>query len=407
MPPADSRPAWPEAITPHIGMAVQGDQRFPRPALEAEFDSALTRGNGGTLFGLRRIGKSSEAVACAQRLGHMGYKVIAEDVQGKTSEAELLCAVLGQMRAYNFGDRVLQWISNDSAIAAGTREAIKLFSTNTGDIQAYFGPIAASIKRAFEGSNEKVVLMIDELPWLCRSILQGDASAGRSRVDVLLAALRGWRGAGMRMLLMGSIGLVGLGREYQLDLSHLNDLTPLAVPPLDLAEAQALVRALAVGGQITGWTAAHTDVLLEESAAFYPAIVQRGFEKVTIGGKAARLDRIPDIFADHVRPDLDAAFFQQFDNRVQRYRTLGTPLADLLPSILDTVLASTAPVAREALKTRAGAEVEDADLGDALHILREDGFLALRIARDGAQHWRVASSLVTLWRQQRRGGTPR
>lgn len=82
---ADSQPKWPQAITPHIGMAVHGGQRFPRPALEAEFDSAMTRSNGGTLFRLRRIGKSSEAMACAQRLQHMGYKVIAEDVQGLNS----------------------------------------------------------------------------------------------------------------------------------------------------------------------------------------------------------------------------------------------------------------------------------------------------------------------------------
>lgn len=318
-----------------------------------------------------------------------------------------MCAVLGQMRTHKFGDRVLQWIADNSAIAAGAREAIKLFSTTTGDIQDYFGVIAATITRALAGQDDKVVLIIDELPWLCRSILQADTSTGRSRVDVLLAALRGWRGAGMRMLLMGSIGLVGLGREYQLDLSHLNDLTPLTVPPLDPEEAQALVNALAVGGKITGWTAAHTDILLEESAAFYPAILQRGFEKVTLGGRAAALDRIPDIFADHVRPELDAAFFQQFDNRVQRYRTLRKPLDAVLPLLLDTVLVATAPVSREVLQTRAGAEVEDADLGDALHILREDGFLALRIAHDGTQHWRAASSLVTLWRQQRRGGAPR
>jgi hypothetical protein len=59
-------PGWPKAITPHVGTAVQGEKRFPCPVLEAEFDSVLTRGNGGTLFGLRRIGKSSEAMACAQ-----------------------------------------------------------------------------------------------------------------------------------------------------------------------------------------------------------------------------------------------------------------------------------------------------------------------------------------------------
>lgn len=379
--------------------------RFPRPELEAEFDSALTRTNGGTLFGLRRTGKSSEAVACAERLRGLGEKVIEEDAQGKTSEAELLCAVLGQLRVQGISDRLLKFISSDSAVPAGVREAIKLLTPNTGEVQAYFAPVAAAIQRALADQKEKIVLIIDELPWLCRSILQADAQTGRRRIDVLLAALRGWRAAGMRMLLMGSIGLVGLGREYKLDLSHLNDLIPLSVPPLEPDEAEALVRALAAGGTITGWTDEHTQVLLAESVAFYPAILQRGFEKVTIGGKAAALARFPDIFAVKVRPDLDAAFFQQFDTRLHRYDTLDAPLPRVLPQLLESVLPAAAPVSREELRASVGAEIEEADLGDALNILKEDGFLTPRIERNGYQTWRAASTLVTAWRNQRRGGS--
>ncbi|MBI3799436.1 MAG: hypothetical protein HY268_21020 [Deltaproteobacteria bacterium] len=396
---------WPQKITPHIGQAVRGEMRFPRPELEAEFDSALTRTNGGMLFGLRRTGKSSEAAACAERLRGLGKKVIEEDAQGKTSEAELLCAILGQLRVQGISDRLLQFISSDSAIPAGVREAIKLLTPNTGEVQTYFAPVAAAIQRALAAHGETTVLIIDELPWLCRSILQADAQAGRRRVDVLLAALRGWRAAGMRMLLMGSIGLVGLGREYKLDLSHLNDLLPLSVPPLESDEAEALVRALAAGGNITGWTDDHTQALLAESAAFYPSLLQRGFEKVTIGGKAAALARFPDIFADKVRPDLDAAFFQQFDNRVHRYDTLVDPLPRILPRLLEIVLASTVPIAHETLKTSVGEKTYEADLGDALNILREDGFLTPRIEKNGYQTWRAASTLVTAWRNQRRGGS--
>jgi hypothetical protein len=108
-------------------------------------------------------------------------------------------------------------------------------------------------------------------------------------------------------------------------MSHLDDLTPLSVPPLEPEEAEAFVQALAAGGNISGWTDDHTRALLDESVALYASILQRGFEKVTIGGKSAALDRFPDIFALKVRPDLDAAFFQQFDNRVRQYRRSATP----------------------------------------------------------------------------------
>ncbi|MBM4257751.1 MAG: hypothetical protein FJ147_17900 [Deltaproteobacteria bacterium] len=400
-------PTWPEKVTPHIGQAVRGEMRFPRAELEAEFDSALTRTNGGMLFGLRRTGKSSEAVACAERLRKLGKKVIEEDAQGKTSEAELLCAILGQLQVQGIGGRLLRFISGDSAIPAGVREAIKLLTpSNIGDVQAYFGPIAAAIQRALAAHDEKPVLIVDELPWLCRSILQADSQTGRRRVDVLLAALRGWRAAGMRMLLMGSIGLVGLGREYKLDLSHLNDLTPLSVPPLEPEEAEALVRALAAGGNISGWSEEHTQALLTESVAFYPSILQRGFLQVTIGGKATAVKRFEDIFARKVRPELDDAFFKQFDNRVQRYGILDAPLPQLLEHVLEAVLVAPAPVSRSELKTRAGDAVDESDLTDALSILKEDGFVTPRIARSGPQTWSAASTLVTAWRNQRRGGAP-
>ncbi len=397
-------PKWPKKIIPYVGTAVQGDMRFPRPELETEFDSALIRTNGGKLFGLRRTGKSSETLACAERLRKLGWKVIEEDAQGKTSEAELLYAILGQIQTQSFGDRILQAVFNDNAIASGVREALKRWGSATGDVQAYFAPISRAIQRALQATPEKMVLMIDELPWVCRNILQADQDGGRSRVDVLLAALRGWRTAGMKMLLLGSIGLVGLGREYRLDLSHLNDLTPLSVPPLEPDEAEAFVQALAVGGDVRGWTDDHTHALLDESVALYASILQRGFEKVTIGGKAATLERFPDIFALKVRPDLDAAFFQQFDNRVRQYRALSDPLAHIVPQLLETALTTSSPISRDELINSMDKDTAEADLTDALSILQEDGFLTPRIERSGRQTWSAASTLVTAWWTQRRGG---
>lgn len=394
----------PQKVIPYVGTAVRGARRFPRPELEAEFDSALTRTNGGRLFGLRRTGKSSEAVACAERLRTLGKKVIEVDAQGKTSEADLLYAILGQIQTQSFGDRILQAVFNDTAIASGAREALRRFSPASGDVQAYFAPISGAIQRALQTTQEEVVLMVDELPWVCRSILQADAQNGRNRVDVLLAALRGWRNAGMKMLLLGSIGLVGLGREYRLDLNHLNDLTPLTVPPLEPDEAAAFIPALVAGGNMRDWTDNHTRALLDESVALYASVLQRGFEKVSIGGKAAALDRFPDIFALKVRPDLDSAFFQQFDNRVRQYRALGDVLALLLPRLLETTLTTSAAIARTELKQGIAQEIGEADLSDALNILQEDGFLTPRIEKDGRQTWSPASTLVTAWWHQRRGG---
>jgi hypothetical protein len=382
--------------------------RFPRPGLEAEFDSVMTGGAGATLFGLRRIGKSSEAMACAERLEALPQCVICEDAQGMTSEAQLLFSILKKLPPQGIGKLILERICSDDGITKtvkamlGSRAKIELKS-----VEDYFGPIVAAIERSILSvpSSERIVLIIDELPWLCRGILEGEPQRGASRVDLLLAVLRRWRVAGMRMLLLGSIGLKGLGREHRLDLTHLNDLTPLSVPPFEVHEAAAFVNALAAGGGVQGWTEGHTHALLGESAAFYPSMLQRAFQQVTIGRMAAEVSRFPEIFAVKVRPDLDANFYQQFDRRRKLYKKLPEPLPRLLEKLCKAVLSSSGgALPFDELQNLAGSETDDADLGEALGILREDGFLDVRVERDGSQHWRVASSLVAAWWKRRKGG---
>ncbi|MDX8400854.1 MAG: hypothetical protein R8K20_11505, partial [Gallionellaceae bacterium] len=312
-----STPTYPKSIVPHIGTEVVGDKYFPRAALAAELDSAMTRTNGAKLFGLRRIGKSSVAAACCERLQKDGFTVLKIDAQGMGSEAVLLQAVLKELPGEGWGAKINKLILSDNTIAKGARDALsKATSGNVDEVLAYFGPIMAAVENAID-QNDRVVLVIDELPWLCRSILQGDSTKGVARVDVLLAALRRWRSKGVTMLLMGSIGMIALGRQYGLDLNHLNDLGALNVPPFEPDEAQALVDALAVGGEIEDWSRAHTAALLEETVAFYPAMLQKGFEQTTLGGRAASIERFPDLFAEKVRPDFDDTFYQQFDKRLK------------------------------------------------------------------------------------------
>ena len=400
---------YPEALVPHIGTEVTGDKFFPRKALEDEFYSAMTRTNGARLFGLRRIGKSSEAAACCERLCKDRYLVVREDAQGMTSEVELLQAILRQLPTEGWSARIMKLIGEDNTIAKTARDLMtKATGAKPEDVLAYFGPITTAIENAID-QNERIVLVVDEFPWLCRSILQSDAARGAARVDGLLAALRRWRNKGVRMLLMGSIGMVALGRQYNLDLNHLNDLGPLNIPPLEPNEAKALVDALAKGGGIAGWSEDHTAALLEETVTFYPAMLQKGFEQASLGKRAARIERFPDLFAEKVRPDFDDTYYQQFDKRLKLYRNLPAPLPGLLENVLLAVMKAGSPMMRDALYEALiqSGEVSDADLGDALNILREDGFLAVRAQRDGSQQWRVASDLMRAWWNQRRGGSRR
>lgn len=297
----------------------------------------------------------------------------------------------------------MRCIGESDAIAKTVRDLLdRVTGRVRDDVLTYFSHISAAITRGIKNAGLGF-LFVDEFPWLCKSILEGDPQNGLKRVNVLLAAMRQWRGAGMRMMLIGSIGLVALGRNHGLDLEQINDLTSLTVPPLTREESEAFVNALAVGGKISSWTSEHTFALIQESAACYPSILQVAFQQLTIGGRAAELGRFPEIFAVKIRPDLDERFYVQFDKRKVLYKTLPAPLPGLLSILLETVLARS-PVSRHILRQGTNAETEEADLTDALRILREDGFLNCRIERDGAQIWSASSELVMAWWRQRRGG---
>lgn len=394
-----------DEIPPYYGTIASGRARFPRPALEAELDSLLERSNGARLFGLRRIGKSTEARACIDRLKQRKkeWVFIELDAQGCASEARLVQDFLSALPSKNLADRITQAVTGDGMIAKGAREALQKFAGPQADIQAYFGPIMTAIERSLS-SKDGLVLVIDELPWLCRSILESDDTQGRIRVEVLLAALRRWRDRGVRMLLLGSIGMAALGRRYGLDRNHLNDLLPHDIPPLEPEEARTMVAAMVAGSQATGWSDGHTAQFLDECEAFYPAILQEAFIRLTPGGIAIALARLSDIFAERIRPDIDAIFFGQFDQRLQRYRELPAPLPQLVPALLTAVLTAPAQSIEYPALVAAAGNVDAADLSDALLMLREDGFLMARSPRHGPQQWRAASGLVSCWWAQRRPG---
>ena len=277
-------------ILPFYGTAVYGEHRFPRPALEADFDEAMRSRSGARTFGLRRTGKSTEAAACCARLkSDPAITLVELDAQGYTSEAKLLEEILRALPAKGWKERVSAAIAGDGAIAQAARDALAKFAGGQADVQAYFDPLMRAVEDTIE-AKDGIVLAIDEFPWLCRSILESDLAEGRKRVDVLLAALRRWRNKGVKMLLLGSIGMSALGRRYKLDLDHLNDLAPLDVPPLEREEACALLACLVKGGSVEGWTDEHTAQLVEECSALYPAMLQNALLALSRGKRAAPLE---------------------------------------------------------------------------------------------------------------------
>lgn len=396
----------PDSILPHYGTAAVGASRFPRPQIEIRALDAMTRTNGLRLFGLRRIGKSTLLQYCVDQLRERGIHVIDIDAQGMSLETDLLYGILAELPSEALQSRIFKAISNSSVLPQAIRTGFEKKTGITGDTIEYFRALSSVIGTELRRPGvDQIAIVIDEFSFLCRTILESDQSGrGARRVEVLLAALRGWRSNGVRMVLSGSIGLAALARRYKVDLTHHNDLKPLDLPPFlpeERSVAVAFVSALVKGGEIEGWTDLHTESLLDECTAWYPSLIQQALPELSPGGQAVSVDEIPDLFATSIRLALDENFFTQFDRRLKFYDELDDTISPAFKALCGAAISTKDPLSRQALAEAAQVDLNAETLAEALRILREDGFLTVRIDREGTQQWSVASPLVTAWWRQR------
>jgi hypothetical protein len=369
----------------------------------------MTRSNGLRLFGLRRIGKSTLLEYCAEELGKKGFHVINIDAQGMNSEEDLLYAILGNLPNNGISDKIFKAISKSTAIPKTIRSAIESRTKSEINIVDYLNALSQIIGNELKKTDVPLALVIDEFSFLCRNIIISSADSekkGACRIAILLSALQKWRTNGIPMLLSGSIGLAALARQYGVNLDDNNDLNELDLPPFQSEEkevATKFVSALVKGAKIEGWSDQHTAIMLEECIAWYPSLIQQALLKLTPNQQAVPVEEISDLFAEKIRLALDENFFQQFDRRFKLYDDIDPSLKKTCNAICGAVVKSEQPMSLLELSKVDQVNLEAEELAEVLRILQEDGFLTARLARDGEQNWRVASSLVTAWWQQRRG----
>ncbi len=380
------------ALELNYGNAVTGGQRFGRPALEGRLIRALEGGAGVKMFGLRRIGKSTLRLYAMEHFEAARRPYAFVDSQGLQSLGDLLRRLYDAMP----GERnVLRQAIGllTSAPAKAALEAIpKGEKYEAAALSAYWHLVSDAIRAAVGKNGQRPVLVIDEFSYLIDNMIKSDKTKGKQDAEKLLASMREWRGAGMTMLLTGSIGITSLARAHGLNVEHLNDLKPFPIPELTPAEARAFVEAATSGR--AGWTAAHTEEFLRQSGVFYPCFLVAGLLEIGVDGATAPEEFGP-IFADRIRPDLHADFYHQFDRRFKAYQDLPRGERDklLLPA-LKSVMAAPG-CAQGAIAC--GKGFSQVDLSLALTLLAEDGFLHFTEDGEGERQWRPASRLVKLW----------
>lgn len=381
----------------HYGNAVAGDQRFDRPALQNKLLRTLASSGGVKMFGLRRIGKSTLRRYVIEQMQAANKPVAFFDAQGLHSIQDLLGDLFGALpRESDLKGRVLGFIAKDSPI----RKALEALAsgTKTGEalVSAYWREAYNSIREALRVTSTPPLLVIDEFSFLLKNILERNPKEGRDEVDQLLAAMREWRDAGMKMLLTGSIGVTALSRKYGLSRDHLNDLLPFDVPELTEDEAREFIRQATEEPSQGRWADEHTREFLKQSGVLYPSFLVKGLLEIGVESPSSP-DAFADIFAKNVRPVLHEDFYNQFDKRFKFYGEIdGKDMrGQLLVPVLKHIMNATNGATLDDLELAEGYSRIDLDEGSRM--LVEDGFVHFTEDADANRTWVPASRLARLW----------
>lgn len=397
MPDHPAKP--PQVLKPGYGMHVSGDGFWPRPRIVNELVEGLLAGESFTLFGLRRIGKSSVMAETRLRLRDRGAILVHVDAQNFRGLPSLFAAILRELPEKGFRDILFHHLTNHALLAGKLvgkftsllkQQKDEFQPEDEAELLAYWGVIAPAVGERLAASPLPFVLCIDELPMLLEDMLK--RPNGVETANRLLAGLREWRvHPGVAMFLTGSVGIRRLAKERDLDSTLINDMTQLTLPPLDRSEAGAMLRALVRGSGQADWPDAFIEAVLDRMVAFYPSVIQFVFRRLH-SGRVTDIAQLDRTFREDIVPPFERSFFSQFAER-----TKGNPgaLARRLDRALAIVAGNPDGIALTSFAeafTAGGDPAEE--LEGVIDILREDGFVAWD---SDSRTLSLADGLVRAW----------
>lgn len=326
----EDRP-YPEAVVPHFGQAALGANRWPRWKIECKLARLLLAANSVSLFGLRRIGKSSVLAGIEMLIREQGAVPVTLELQGSHRIEALvgkLVEACEREKQHGLVEKIRDIYTGATLKApAAVRAAYRLFSggketddaaSGVADVLPYLEMALGPLGDRLRQHDKKVILILDELPFFCQN-LHGQGGAQPRHIAALVSELRRWRREGLTMLLAGSIGFHRLERKLGIDPNLFADLTHETLAPLD--DAERMIAALARGCRFDFWTEAHTLAIAAAPPVAYPGFFQAIFLDLEHAAvrRSLTVDETAALSARATQKQLEKNFFLQFDERLDYY----------------------------------------------------------------------------------------
>lgn len=399
-----------QKFKPGYGTHKFGNDYWPgaRPDPDEIVDRLLD-GTSVSVFGLRRIGKSSLIAETRERLRASSKTVLWIDLQKHDTLAGTLAALLKAL-AENNGPvaKISKWAEKTDFLPANIKAKItsiiksKIDSVADSDIDDYAEALFEQIGSELAALDKQTrpIIIFDELPLLFLNALKaanpGDQPKVIARLNKFLAILRHWRSddVGVAMALCGSFSMPWLRREYGIDDEHLNDCDPVTIEEMEEEDARKLIEACIAARRPKGWQDGCTDALLELLPAYFPGVIQLAYSKIKYASDAS-LSALKGDLRGKIEDALEEKYYSQFDRRFSRYdepeRERAARLFKEIAKASDGKIEFDKAIQILSAQSQQGDDQTGREL---LDFLQSDGFVTSSRSR-GVTY---ASGLVSSWR---------
>jgi hypothetical protein len=224
----------------------------------------------------------------------------------------------------------------------------------TKDVIDYWDPLVTAVSDAISETDRTVVFLVDELPFFLENLIR--EGEGVVTVGQILSTLRVWRrNPRIAMVLAGSISIDSMIRDLGISGLVLNDVSRLSLGALERSQAQKLLDELVSQKQLKSWTDETKNEVLNRLGDLFPFFVQCAFHHLSVEDRADD-EYLERTFRLQIEPDIQRAFFAQFDERL-RQRFVGAE-RELAERILDSIATRETVYASEFRRAPANPDID-------------------------------------------------
>jgi AAA+ ATPase superfamily predicted ATPase len=285
-----------------IGNPAEGGDFFDRPKILAKFRRELDNSANLLLVAPRRVGKTSLVIRlCEQWRADPNRKAVFLNVEGRGDELAFAEKLIDELARTGLHPEIMTravGIFTKIRQGLGGKVGVPGFEVSLGEAAdadlSTLGKVLESVFRKIEESDSQVLIAIDELPELLRTL--HEAEDGPKRVTAFLHWLRELRQTyrkKIRWVFLGSIGLDNFVEDQRLQ-HTVNDLQVFTLDAFSLEEANAFLNRLGQSNELPltdlecaeiikllGWPLAHhLQLMFHELRDLEPRSISRAFESL-------------------------------------------------------------------------------------------------------------------------------